>query len=102
MIWHLSHDKQALEQAKMTDFKGTSFNHEEQVISSRCSSVIKAAPLPDNKLVTSDTTMRGLSDTIPDLKGLVEAAKAATDADHKMGALEAIKAYPKAVCFSVM
>lgn len=86
----------------MTDSKGTSFNHEEQVALSQSSSITRADPLPNDKLVTSDDTMRRLSATVSNLEDLAEAAKAATDADHKMGPLEAIKAYPKAVCFSVM
>lgn len=86
----------------MADFKGTSFDHKEQVTSSQRSSITKADPIPHNKLVTSDDTMRRLSASVPDLKDLAEAAKAATDSDHKMGPLKALKAYPKAVCFSMM
>jgi hypothetical protein len=82
--------------------KDISFHHGEQMATSRHNSIVEAAPLPDNKLVTSDATMRRLSATVFDLKDLTEAAKTATDADHHMGPLEAIKAYPKAVFFSVM
>lgn len=95
------HDR-ILTQAKMTYSKETSFDHEEQVVMSQRNSISEAAPLPDNKLTTSDSAMRRLSANVSDLRDMAEAAKAATDADHHMGPLEAIKSYPKAVCFSVM
>lgn len=85
----------------MTYSKDLSSTHEE-VASSQPSSITEADPLPDNKLTTSDAAMRRISATVSDFRDMAEAAKAATDADHKMGPLEAIKAYPKAVVFSVM
>lgn len=53
-----------------------------------------ASPLPD-------ATLHKLSLTMTNIEEVIDSAKAATEAEHNMGVLEAIRLYPKAVFYSV-
>jgi MFS transporter, SP family, general alpha glucoside:H+ symporter len=60
------------------------------------------AETPSNITQSNDDLFHGLSQAIPNLRRLSIEARAATKAEHKMGFLEGLRTYPKAIMWSVM
>lgn len=85
----------------MSSSKDSSHTHHEQVSPPRRSSVTEVATLPDDKLGISDDAMRGMSVALPNLKEVIDGAKTATNTEHDMGVIEAVRSYPKAVIFAL-
>ena len=49
-----------------------------------------------------DNVLRKMAEVIPDLEENTQAAKAATDNEHRMGLIESARLYPKAIMFSMI
>lgn len=65
-------------------------------------SISKTKTIGDGTVATNDEVLRNLSMAVPQLGTMSEEAKLAIDVEHKMGVVQAIRAYPKAVFYSMV